>query len=1626
LPVIDATQNSGVSVWDITVRSGNPLTGTDKPGRVFVDYLAQITGGNGAGYLVYSPLYAVTIDGYVYRIDMNGLDPNGYIFYGNRVGYLGPDHKTPLYHDVVYPDNTLSSPAGGVLLSPATAKIFFNDPRSASDLPASILPTPITPSINNVAYNGSAYGNTGYQPVGGTFTYTGNVGGISEIIISRDGVDFTPDLPTNRRVLSESYLGSNSIIWDGKDNQGNYFPVGNNYLYKVLFHAGEYHFPLLDAENSPNGGPEITLLNPLGGVCPFNINCHTAFYDDRGYRVSTGVEVGTVGVTLPGDANGVNPPATNHSDQTNGFDTSSSQRAFGNGTGNGFGNWKALDLWTYFPVTAIQDSLNVINPPGCSPSPIATWDFGSSNTNPSTNNTDGTPTITSVSVTGPGFTAGGNPDPGISYTNWPNPFDSAFYVQFKLSTEGFYQLGASFHTSRNDINGPASLSFFYSSDGSTFTQDGSTHGVSTVWANYSHDLSLKTSLNNDANTAFRFVAFEGSSTSSALRLDNVTITGCQFSSGLSLTKSANPTTFTAAGQTIAYTFTLTNSGLTPLLAPFAVNDPEITVFCPNVNTVGDLDSVLDRGESLPCTGTRNITAGDVSAGLHTNTATASAFFGGSSVTSNTASSTVTLLRTPTITTAIHDASHGVVTSVDVGSTVHDSVYITGSGATPTGPVTFSYFTNGTCTAPAAGTSSTFTLSGGTVDGTTFTQTPAIVGSYSFQATYSGDANYLSGTSLCELLTVGKASPSITTTASPASGTVGVAVTPGDNAVMTGYNPTGSVTLTLYSDGSCTTSVMSGSGTIRGGAASWALLSPWTPTAVGTYYWKASYAGDSNNNGFTTTCGTSGPANEQIVIGKASATLTTTATGSVTVGANITDTAHLGGGYTPTGTITYDVFAPGDTTCSTPISVGTGKSVSGAGDYTSDGYTTTSAGDYRWIAHYSGDANNNTVSTACNDAGETSTAGKASPTIGTIPGSGGSIGVTLTDTATLTGGYNPTGSVTFKLFPPTDATCSGVAAYTYTDGTAPFAAPGFASNAVGTWHWTADYSGDPNNNATSSACADETAVVTTATLTIGTTLSSSSISVGGSVSDSSGLTGATSDAGGTVTYTVYTNSLCTLGAQSAGTKAVTAGVVPDSDSLTFNSAGTYYWKAVYSGDLNNDPASSTCTDETLTVGTLSPTITTSIYDETNEKSDVTLVDTGVTVHDLATVSINAVGLPAPTGTVSFSFYSTIDCTGAMSVDLDHALVGGVAQSTSHGPLTAGAYSFLTHYNGDVNYSTADSACEPLTVSAQGLFDPPFGMKSVDAAGLPVLTWTMVWINNQNHVPIVAAVHDPIPSGSTYVVGSLVCTPSGISSTVPVPPSIDGCYFEAPSGTYPLGRIVWTGVISDDFGATNAATALNEMTITFQVTVDEGIKRVSNTATIDSDLNGNGNTTDPGEQRVFTARASWGEPTIPSTGFAPGQPTVLTALQEEYKGFGDFNLEVPSLGINVPIVGVPEVSRIWDVSWLGQEAGWLAGSAFPTWNGNSVLTAHVYDAFGKPGPFVNVSKLTWGDKVIIDAWGTQYTYEVREVLQVNPDDVSAMMKHQTSPWLTLVTCRDYDESLDSYLYRVLIRAVLVGVK
>src|SRR5258708_30487834 len=55
--------------------------------------------------------------------------------------------------------------------------------------------------------------------------------------------------------------------------------------------------------------------------------------------------------------------------------------------------------------------------------------------------------------------------------------------------------------------------------------------------------------------------------------------------------------------------------------------------------------------------------------------------------------------------------------------------------------------------------------------------------------------------------------------------------------------------------------------------------------------------------------------------------------------------------------------------------------------------------------------------------------------------------------------------------------------------------------------------------------------------------------------------------------------------------VTNHTVPDSADVTFNTAGTYYFQAVYSGDANNNGNSSACTSETIIIDKHAPGLST---------------------------------------------------------------------------------------------------------------------------------------------------------------------------------------------------------------------------------------------------------------------------------------------------------------------------------------------------------------------------------------------------------------------------------------------------
>jgi hypothetical protein len=152
---------------------------------------------------------------------------------------------------------------------------------------------------------------------------------------------------------------------------------------------------------------------------------------------------------------------------------------------------------------------------------------------------------------------------------------------------------------------------------------------------------------------------------------------------------------------------------------------------------------------------------------------------------------------------------------------------------------------------------------------------------------------------------------------------------------------------------------------------------------------------------------------------------------------------------------------------------------GAVDVTGFTKTPTLAGSYSFQAVYAGNGTYNSKTGPC----EPLEVAKVTPNISTTPNpSSGTVGVTLNDSATVSGGLNPTGTVTFKLYPPSDATCAGTPAYEQTvplSGGSASTSPGFVSNAAGTWRWTATYSGDGANNSVSSGCQAEQVTITAA-------------------------------------------------------------------------------------------------------------------------------------------------------------------------------------------------------------------------------------------------------------------------------------------------------------------------------------------------------------------------------------------------------------------------------------------------------------------------------------------------------------------------------------------------------------------
>jgi hypothetical protein len=226
-----------------------------------------------------------------------------------------------------------------------------------------------------------------------------------------------------------------------------------------------------------------------------------------------------------------------------------------------------------------------------------------------------------------------------------------------------------------------------------------------------------------------------------------------------------------------------------------------------------------------------------------------------------------------------------------------------------------------------------------------------------------------------------------------------------------------------------------------------------------------------------------------------------------------------------------------------------------------------------------------------------------------------LGDSISDTATLSGATSDaTGTITFNVYGPDDEDCSGEPAFTSvvdvngngdysSDLTPNDPSDDFVPDAVGTYRWTAEYSGDDNNEGVLSECnaANEASVVTEASLTTPelTTMATATATLGNQISDTATLSGATSDATGTMTFNLYgpftdadastdtcvdpdaannvAGNLVTppIEVTSLGSPDASGNYVVSSGDYAPTAAGRYQWVVSYSGDANNGAASSEC-------------------------------------------------------------------------------------------------------------------------------------------------------------------------------------------------------------------------------------------------------------------------------------------------------------------------------------------------------------------------------------------------------------------------------------------------------------------
>lgn len=210
---------------------------------------------------------------------------------------------------------------------------------------------------------------------------------------------------------------------------------------------------------------------------------------------------------------------------------------------------------------------------------------------------------------------------------------------------------------------------------------------------------------------------------------------------------------------------------------------------------------------------------------------------------------------------------------------------------------------------------------------------------------------------------------------------------------------------------------------------------------------------------------------------------------------------------------------------------------------------------------------------------------------TVTASGAtSVGLQVFANVNFSGATNPTGTLTFRLFGPSDPSCVSSPVFT---STVPVAGTSvnsdhYSTTIAGTYRWEASYSGDAGNGpAGPTACASSTAAVIVGKAMTNIAVTAAAPSAG-TIRASAAVTGYSPTGTTTFYLTPPGDTFC------SGTPVFTSTISVNGTGSYWSApytppvGGQYKWRATYSGDFNNQfSPMSACLDSNAAVSVQSP-------------------------------------------------------------------------------------------------------------------------------------------------------------------------------------------------------------------------------------------------------------------------------------------------------------------------------------------------------------------------------------------------------------------------------------------------------